>query len=227
LSAFYQKHAPHKIQNIDTLLEMYAGREGQLYEDLVQKYNARLPHSETKKKSVVKAVVGSIGTLATTMVSTFKPGNVPVTREELVEFYERHDPDKLSNIPDILLGFSNQHARLRAELAKKYGEAPGNMPAMQASKQLSPSLARYINGNASGPTSPSSAAATSTRIGDITSSLALQASKQVTWTIGKLEGAGRSTQASLQHGTGRVMWGVSRTTERLNGLTVRMKERES
>ncbi len=39
LASFYQKHNPNKLDEVDTLLNKYAGREEQLFLNLARKYN--------------------------------------------------------------------------------------------------------------------------------------------------------------------------------------------
>eukprot|EP00937_MAST-01D_sp_MAST-1D-sp2_P002619 g2619.t1 len=46
----------------------------------------------------------------------------PVTREQLVEFYERHEPAKLANVDNILAHFGHDPSLVHSNLMQKYGE---------------------------------------------------------------------------------------------------------
>ncbi|OQR89825.1 hypothetical protein THRCLA_09560 [Thraustotheca clavata] len=101
LERFYKKYNPEKLGEIDGALERYKGREASLFEALVRKYGPEPAANEE---------------------ITF----VDAMTLRLQAFYEKYNPDKISEVPTVLAKYAGKERQLFEALVKKYGPEPGD-----------------------------------------------------------------------------------------------------
>eukprot|EP00759_Apiculatamorpha_spiralis_P019179 PhF_6_TR25323/c1_g1_i5/m.34994 len=97
--AMYQKYAPDKLNNIDTIMSAYAGREHEMIMALVGKYGP-------------EPGVSHPGT-----VTSDYPSRVRA-------MYQKYAPDKLNNVDTVLLKWAGKEPNLMTALVAKYGPEP-------------------------------------------------------------------------------------------------------
>ena len=117
LIAFMQKYQPDKVGNADAILQKYAGKETELFAQLVSRYGPE-PAS------------ASNGTTVAAPIGAAPAGNdCSAVRERLVRFYQKYQPDKMGNVDKILEAYAGRTDELFAQLVGKYGPEPVVQPA--------------------------------------------------------------------------------------------------
>ncbi|ETV90107.1 hypothetical protein H310_15063 [Aphanomyces invadans] len=101
LERFYSKYNPDKKGEIDGVLDKYKGRESVLFEALVRKYG---PEPDANEEI------------------TF----VDAMTLRLLAFYEKYNPDKVAEVPNVLAKYAGKEKQLFEALVKKYGPEPGD-----------------------------------------------------------------------------------------------------
>lgn len=109
LHAFYSKYNPEKIDEIDTVLLKYKGKEDTLFQALIRKYGP-----EDAQPVEVQSPVN-----AATDVD-------PMLKIRLTEFYEKYNPDKVSSVEETLIKYKGKEVGLFEALVKKYGPEDGD-----------------------------------------------------------------------------------------------------
>eukprot|EP00760_Papus_ankaliazontas_P017001 PhM_4_TR16994/c1_g2_i1/m.97420 len=139
LRRIYERHDPTKLDTVDAILALYAGRTDELFHALEEKY----------------------GPLEDTHLTTFSFGGTPISRdptptasddddhdrdknnheaewsddrvrERLNAFFEHHSPARLDTVNDILKTFRGNEAGLFRYLVSQYGPEPGTEEEKQA-----------------------------------------------------------------------------------------------
>jgi formiminotetrahydrofolate cyclodeaminase len=102
LTAFYQKHNPSKLSEVKSNLQKYAGKEKEMFSKLSQKYGVPNPldQSSTSLES-----------------STTQPNY----EELLTAFYQKHNPNKLSEVKSNLQKYAGKEKEMFSKLSQKYG----------------------------------------------------------------------------------------------------------
>eukprot|EP00759_Apiculatamorpha_spiralis_P019177 PhF_6_TR25323/c1_g1_i1/m.34992 len=102
--AMYQKYAPDKLNNVDTVLLKWAGKEPNLMTALVAKYGPE-PNEQN-----VKNVTGP---------------KCPLDfRSRLVVFYAKYAPDELNTVDQLVKVFAGKENLFFDAVAVKYGPEP-------------------------------------------------------------------------------------------------------
>jgi hypothetical protein len=99
LTALYMKHAKHKLQKIDQVLEKYAGQEAEMYAAFLKKYEGASAGGAPKAASEVAS---------------------NLTR--LQAFYATHNPSKVDSCSEILQKYAGREEALFAKLETKYAQ---------------------------------------------------------------------------------------------------------
>ena len=111
--AIYERDAPDKIANVDTVLQHFAGREEVLIAKLELKYGVKFDVPATVDGTAAAP------TAAAAIVAS-SPSPLPL-RDQIVAMYEKEAPDKIAQIDTVLEHFAGREAVLIAKLEHKYG----------------------------------------------------------------------------------------------------------
>jgi len=104
LQDIYSKHSPEKLNVMDGILEHYKDNYERLFASLEKKYNS--PDQSSSN-------IGSNKNTSSTMT-------VDDARKRLVDFYTKHNPEKLSVVEGILDKYKNNYEGLFKKLYAKY-----------------------------------------------------------------------------------------------------------
>jgi preprotein translocase subunit Sec61beta len=96
LVRFYEKYNPEKLTIVDDTLKKFAGREGEMFAALVQKYGPE----------PTEAAGGDD------------------QRARLHRFYQRYNPEKLNMVDETLKKFAGREEEMFTALVQKYGPEP-------------------------------------------------------------------------------------------------------
>ncbi|GAB9468381.1 Rna-binding protein [Globisporangium polare] len=145
LLRFYQKYNADKLHEIDGVLERFKGKEASLFTALVKKYgpepsadedlsapaaaaapaqkaNASAGDKKTGKKKKNDKQAASATAASAPESSVVKDFN----HARLLAFYNRYNPEKVGDVPSVLLKYKGKEAQLFNALVKKYGPEPGD-----------------------------------------------------------------------------------------------------
>ncbi|KAG1690518.1 hypothetical protein DVH05_028022 [Phytophthora capsici] len=121
LTRFYQKYNADKLHEIDGVLERFKGRETQLFSALVKKYGPEPTEDETfdavesekeeEDKDEEEAPAGE---------------EKDFNYQRLLAFYQKYNPEKLDDVPQVLAKYKGKESKLFDALVKKYGPEPGD-----------------------------------------------------------------------------------------------------
>nr|CCA18228.1 nuclear pore complex protein putative [Albugo laibachii Nc14] len=170
LVAFYEKHNPSKLSEIDKTLDKYKGREDELFKNLYSKYKVHAEAVTNTPGPVCNPVSsspfgnpstafnnsGGSGTVMPTTLGrssisssnsisgfgasipgpSFSNPSQPIVlskpfgtasgtcRDRLVQFYQKHNPEKLNDVDKTLAKYAGRETVLFELLEKKYGQTP-------------------------------------------------------------------------------------------------------
>jgi hypothetical protein len=96
--AFYAKYNPTKTSTVDTIVETFEGREGELFRQLVSKYGAEPLPDDAETDPEIEARVTA--------------------------FYTKYRPNRLSQVPSVLEQWKDREGELIEHLREKYGDEP-------------------------------------------------------------------------------------------------------
>lgn len=145
LLRFYQKYNADKLHEIDGVLERFKGKEAALFTALVKKYgpepsadedlsapavaaaaaaqkataNASGDKKNAKKKKSDKQLAAAASAPESSVVKDFN-------HARLLAFYNRYNPEKVGDVPNVLVKYKGKEAQLFNALVKKYGPEPGD-----------------------------------------------------------------------------------------------------
>ena len=138
--AFYQTHNPAKVAEVATILAKYQGREEELMAELRKQYNVDdgdmkqkvtaffEKHNPAKIPEVDKILAAYVGKEATLMRDLHTTYKVPYNddsafdiRQRVVNFFTKHNPDKLAEVDKILEMYSGRDRELMRDLHANYG----------------------------------------------------------------------------------------------------------
>uniref|UniRef100_A0AAV1TTL6 SUI1 domain-containing protein n=1 Tax=Peronospora matthiolae TaxID=2874970 RepID=A0AAV1TTL6_9STRA len=122
LTRFYRKYNADKLHEIDGVLERFKGREAQLFSALVKKYGP-----EPAEDEVVEVAAATLD-LSEPAVSDSSQSNESsvYTSQRLLAFYQRYNPEKVDDVPQVLAKYKDKESQLFDALVKKYGPEPGD-----------------------------------------------------------------------------------------------------
>eukprot|EP00936_MAST-01D_sp_MAST-1D-sp1_P001272 g1272.t1 len=103
LVGIYEKHNPEKLSEVDNILRRFKGREATLFEMLEKKYTLEVAFQTERNK-----------------VATERDRIYQLRRKKLVGIYEKHNPEKLSEVDNILSAYAGRESLLFERLEKKY-----------------------------------------------------------------------------------------------------------
>ena len=103
LVGIYEKHNPEKLSEVDNILRRFKGREATLFEMLEKKYTLEVAFQTERNK-----------------VATERDRIYQLRRKKLVGIYEKHNPEKLPEVDNILGAYVGREAVLFERLEKKY-----------------------------------------------------------------------------------------------------------
>lgn len=103
LVGIYEKHNPEKLSEVDSILRRFKGREATLFEMLEKKYTLEVAFQTERNK-----------------VATERDRIYQLRRKKLVGVYEKHNPEKLSEVDNILRAYAGRESLLFERLEKKY-----------------------------------------------------------------------------------------------------------
>ena len=103
LLAFFEEHNPDKVDEVDSILDRYAGQEAKLFDSLATQAARK---AEAKLLKQVEAL----------------PPDVLVLKPELIAFFEQHDVTKIGTVDALLARGGGK--KLVASLARRYGALP-------------------------------------------------------------------------------------------------------
>ncbi|TDH74143.1 uncharacterized protein CCR75_002961 [Bremia lactucae] len=128
LQRFYDKYNPEKLHEIDSVLERFKGREAQLFSSLVKKYGAEPTEgenfdlvSETQENT---EVANAKGVAANVFESNEEKD---FNYQRLLAFYSKYNPEKIDDVPQVLLKYKGNESKLFDALVKKYGPEPDDL----------------------------------------------------------------------------------------------------
>ena len=103
LVGIYEKHNPEKLAEVDTILERYEGRESLLFELLEKKYTMDVAFATPANR-----------------VAAERDRIHQLRRKKLVGIYEKHNPEKLKDVDELLRAYAGRESELFEKLEKKY-----------------------------------------------------------------------------------------------------------
>ena len=127
LTAFYEKHNPSRIEEVDKTLQKYKGREGEMFTKLAKKYNVSSPLEQSKANI-------SLITTPASSTTAHSPKNSSDYRIVLTKFYETYNPSRLGEVDKTLQKYKGREAEMFEKLAKKYNV---NNPLLQSKAEVS------------------------------------------------------------------------------------------
>ncbi|KAE8896202.1 hypothetical protein PF005_g3379 [Phytophthora fragariae] len=125
LTRFYQKYNADKLHEIDGVLERFKGRETQLFSALVKKYGPEPAadeqfdtqqedddeEEEEEEEEEEDAAASEVNEL---------------NHQRLLAFYQKYNPEKVGDVPQVLVKYKGKESKLFDALVKKYGPEPGD-----------------------------------------------------------------------------------------------------
>ena len=131
LVAFYAHYAPEKVGNVDKALQIYAGREEQMFETLVEKYgpepiivddgDGEEEHQEQQQLSSEHNNNQQQQPSSSLLQETNNNNNWPMDyKSRLVRFYQAHCPEKLENVDKALEVYKGREEDMFQFLCHKY-----------------------------------------------------------------------------------------------------------
>ena len=133
VEVIYKEHNPHKMSNIDQLMQKHAGRETELIQKLHDKYVNMTPSTPRRQSGLLrpptaagiqKAVSNARLSGGGALEARAKVGEFTVDyRARVLEIYELHNPEKLSKVDKLLESYSGRENELLDKLIAKYDVA--------------------------------------------------------------------------------------------------------
>eukprot|EP00760_Papus_ankaliazontas_P029055 PhM_4_TR4118/c0_g1_i1/m.66260 len=134
LVPYYLKHNPERLDNIDTLVGFYSGREQEYFKQLEQKYGEapQLPReyaSSVQGQQQAPSGLPQQGGAASSALPPPSPApDTPTPRSTyktvLEDYYRKHNPERVGDIDRILDHYKGRESTYFDELEKKYGVRP-------------------------------------------------------------------------------------------------------
>ena len=103
LTEFFEEHNPEKVNQVDEILDKFAGREDKLFGTLAEQAARK---AEAKLLKDVQAL----------------PEDVLILKKQLIAFFEKHDVSKIKSVDTLLAKGGGK--QLIASLARRYREMP-------------------------------------------------------------------------------------------------------
>lgn len=136
LLRFYQKYNADKLDEVDGVLERFKGKEASLFTALVKKYGpepsadedlSAAPAASGGDKKNAKKKNDKQDKQATSAANAPESNVVKdFNHARLLAFYNRYNPEKVGDVPNVLLKYKGKEAQLFNALVKKYGPEPGD-----------------------------------------------------------------------------------------------------
>lgn len=127
MTRFYLKYNPEKLHEVEGVLERFRGKEKQLFNALVKKYGPEPADDEVLEMPEPAQPKDGNGTKETDMQLNSNTAAVQdFNRNRLAAFYEKYNPEKLSEVDTMLNKYKGREAQLFNALVKKYGPEPGD-----------------------------------------------------------------------------------------------------
>ena len=109
LVRFYAKYAPEKLKDVDKALQVYAGKEPEMFQTLVAKYGPEPPDPNA-------AAQGGAAAAAPVPSGTYK--------ERLDRFFGKYAPSRVGDVDKLLAANKGKEAQMIATLVAKFGPEP-------------------------------------------------------------------------------------------------------
>lgn len=131
LERFFAKYVPEKISLVPQILETFKGREEALFASLVGKFGP-------------EPTATSVRNADKNLRSRAPPVTAADSKIRLERFYVKHNPEKISIIPQILEVYKGREDVLFATLVAKYGPEPETAPAAALSTPAERSTGFFV-----------------------------------------------------------------------------------
>lgn len=139
----YERKNPAKLQEFDTLLEKYQGRENEFFKSVCDKYEvdpeelaASLGRTAGAASSSPAVASDSAAMPAADVASATLPKLSPTGYAMLIQsIYERHKPEKIADLARLLQHHRHKERELYLEVCSKYGVHPVQFHAEQCKEQ--------------------------------------------------------------------------------------------
>ncbi|CEG43527.1 rna-binding protein [Plasmopara halstedii] len=122
LTRFYQKYNADKLHEIDSVLERFKGRETQLFLTLVKKYGTEPAENETFETVEETTKVSDASCTPSSNLDQVQDMNY----QRLLAFYQKYNPEKVDDVPQVLVKYKGKESMLFDALVMKYGPEPGD-----------------------------------------------------------------------------------------------------